>query len=117
MLETAEHGRPLRVLEASFGYLYFASDGSLDRDRYEEDFSLRMGVAMDAATIVRKRGSTPEPNVIDARTRFDRRRVDHQCVWTPDSELETAIYEAALGTTDTPSVRVRESQPTARPGS
>ena len=92
-----DDGAPIEVVLGCFGYLHFDEHGYLDRERYEEDLQLRLGVAMDTAAVVRGRKRELGRQVIDARKRFNARRVRHQCLWQPESELETAIYEAALG--------------------
>ena len=85
---------PIEVLHGHFGYLYFDAEGYLDYGRYEHDRHLVMGAALEA---VDSGDAEPVAKVIKARAKLDSRRTDHECRWKPTRELETAIYEVALG--------------------
>ena len=110
-----DDGAPIDVLQGCYGYLYFDEQGYLDRERYEEDFGLLMGVAMEAQAVVRGREHETGRKLVDARMQFNARRVRHQCRWQPARELETAIYEAARGERrGIPWVDVRDQSAPAR---
>ena len=82
--------RPFAVLRLVFCYLYFDHRGRLDRDKVMKDGALMMeaGIGSSAPT---KSGS-----VIHASSRFAARRRDHEAIWKPSTELNKAIYDAAL---------------------
>ena len=83
--------QPVAIVRVIYSYMYFDAGGRLDRDRLMQDAALKMEAGME--NIFSKRSGT----VINASSRFAARRRDHEVVWTPSSEIEKTICEAAFG--------------------
>ena len=83
--------QPLAIVRVIYSYMYFDTQGRLDRDRLMQDAVLKMEAGME--NIFPKRSGA----VIDASSRFAARRRDHEAVWTPSLEIEKAICDAAFG--------------------
>ena len=86
-----QNHQPVAIVQVIYSYMYFDTQGRLDRDRLMQDAALKMEAGM--GNIFAKRAGT----VIEASWRFAARRWDHEAVWKPGPALERAIYEAAVG--------------------
>jgi hypothetical protein len=87
-----ENYQPVAIVRVIYSYMYFDTQGRLDRDRLMQDAVLKME-ASGMGNIFPKRSGP----VIDASSHFAARRRDHEAVWTPSPAIEKAIYEAAFG--------------------
>jgi len=89
------HRRAVAVLRVVYSYAHFDGQGRLDKDKALQHEALKMEAAMgDIPRGVLSRGPA---TVIHASSRFAARRRDYETLWKPTPEVETAIYETALG--------------------
>lgn len=84
-----EDRKPLDLRHSSYGYLLFDEDGRFD----PSDFDQEMRLAVESLDIswIENRGP-----VIDARSRFTRKRLKDQHQWHPGPELESRLIRAAM---------------------
>ena len=85
--------KPVSVIWTDYHRLVFDAGGRLDVADIQKEFGL---VSEVMPPIIKGEGSA---NVVDARSRFARKRYQHEYKWTPTPEIEAAIMAAIFGKT------------------
>jgi len=83
--------KPVKILMTEYSFLFFDSEGRLDKNEREKAAQL----VMDTLTPIvpaQKSGK-----VIDVKHRFAKKRYDERYQWKPSPEIETAIQRAIFG--------------------
>ena len=87
---------PLSVVRTEYYYLTFDSEGRIDSTEQERQQRL-------SSEIVPPIFEEQSPKkVVDAQSRFARKRYKHEFQWTPNPEIETAIMTLIFGKNMTP---------------
>ena len=87
---------PLSVVRTEYYYLTFDSEGRIDSTEQERQQRL-------SSEIVPPIFEEQSPKkVVDAQSRFARKRYKHEFQWTPNPEIETAIMALIFGKNMTP---------------
>ena len=87
---------PLSVVRTEYYYLTFDSEGRIDSAGRERQQRL-------SSEIVPPIFEEQSPKkVVDAQSRFARKRYKHEFQWTPNPEIETAIMTLIFGKNMTP---------------
>lgn len=86
-----EERKPLSIIRTDYYYLPFDNEGRIDNTELEEQLRL-------SSEIVPPIYEEQSPKkVLDAQSRFAKKRYKHKFQWTPDPEIETAIMTAIFG--------------------
>ena len=85
--------KPVSVIWTDYHLLVFDTGGRLDVADIQKEFGL---VSEVMPPIIKGEGSA---NVVDARSRFAKKRYHHEYKWTPTPEIEAAIMAAIFGKT------------------
>ena len=86
-----ENRQPVEILRIQYSYLYFDSDGLIEADQIEKETKL----AYEAMPSLLPDES--DKQVIDARTKFAKRRFDHLYQWEPTTGIEVEIMKKIFG--------------------
>jgi hypothetical protein len=82
---------PTEILRTEHSFLSFDSEGRLDPGDKEKQLILGLD------TVPPLLASEDEPEIIDARHRFAKKRYDNEYSWTPTQEIVKAIVSAIFG--------------------
>jgi len=86
-----EKRKPLSVVRTEYYYLPFDGEGRIDSTEQEKQLRL-------SSQIVPPIFEEQSPKkVLDAQSRFAKKRYKHEFQWTPNQEIETAIMTAIFG--------------------
>jgi hypothetical protein len=85
--------KPVALVWTDYHLLVFDAKGRIDRTVEKKARRL-----ISEAASLNIKGTRPA-NVVDARSRFAKKRYHHEYKWTPTPEIETAIMAAIFGTT------------------
>jgi hypothetical protein len=83
--------KPTEILRLDYAYLWFDSEGKLDRSEFEKSLSLSIDLLAGVKPI------DPKRKVIDASHRFAEKRYKDQFTWSPSPEIEAAIITSIFG--------------------
>src|SRR6266496_798769 len=90
ILETRNR-RPNAIKRVDCGTLKFNSKGQIDEDEWHRQAALAIQVI---PSLIAEPGSS---SVIDARSHFSKKRLEHEFQWKPSLTIRKAIEEAILG--------------------
>jgi hypothetical protein len=82
--------KPIEIRHVEYSWLFFDSEGRLDRSEQQKEARLAMEVLPPVA------GDEPL-QVIDARHRFARKSYYDRYKWKPSPDIQAAIIAATLG--------------------
>jgi len=86
-----ENRKPLSIIRTEYYYLPFDNKGRFDNKELEEQLTL-------SSEIVPPIFEEQSPKIIlDAKSRFAKKRYKHKFHWTPSPETETAIRTSIFG--------------------
>ena len=86
-----EKRKPLSIIRTDYYYLPFDGEGRIDSTEQEKQLRL-------SSEIVPPIFEEQSPKkVLDAQSRFAKKRYKHEFQWTPNQEIETAIMTAIFG--------------------
>jgi hypothetical protein len=86
-----EKRKPLSVVRTEYYYLPFDNKGRIDSTETEKQIRLSLEIV---PPILEEQ--SPK-KVLDAQSRFAKKRYKHEFQWTPNQEIETAIMTAIFG--------------------
>jgi hypothetical protein len=86
-----ENRKPLFVVRTEYYYLPFDNQGRVDRTELEK----RIRLSLEIVPPIFEEQSPKK--VLDAQSRFAKKRYKHEFQWTPNQEIETAIMTAIFG--------------------
>jgi len=86
-----EKRKPLSVVRTEYSYLLFDNNGRVDRTELEK----RIRLSLEIVPSIFEEQSPKK--VLDAQSRFAKKRYKHEFQWTPNQEIETAIMTAIFG--------------------
>ena len=86
-----EKRKPLSVVRTEYYYLPFDKQGRIDSTELEK----RIRLSLEIVPPIFEEQSPKK--VLDAQSRFAKKRYKHEFQWTPNQEIETAIMTAIFG--------------------
>ncbi len=86
-----ENRKPLSVVRTEYSYLLFDNKGRIDSTELEK----RIRLSLEIVPPIFEEQSPKK--VLDAQSRFAKKRYKHEFQWTPNQEIETAIITAIFG--------------------
>ena len=86
-----EKRKPLSVVRTEYYYLPFDNQGRIDSTEQEKQLRLSSEIV---PPIFEEQGPK---KVLDAQSRFAKKRYKHEFQWTPNQEIETAIMTTIFG--------------------
>jgi len=86
-----ENKKPLSVVRTEYYYLPFDNQGRIDGTELEK----RIRLSLEIVPPIFDEQSPKK--VLDAQSRFAKKRYKHEFQWTPNQEIEIAIMKAIFG--------------------
>ena len=86
-----EKKKPLSIIRTEYYYLPFDNKGRIDSAELEK----RIRLSLEIVPPIFEEQSPKK--VLDAQSRFAKKRYKHEFQWTPNQEIETAIMTAIFG--------------------
>jgi len=86
-----EKRRPLSIIRTDYYYLPFDNQGRINSTEQEKQLRLSSEIV---PPIFEEQSSK---KVLDAQSRFAKKRYKHEFQWTPNPEIETSIMTAIFG--------------------
>ena len=86
-----EKRKPLSVVRTEYYYLPFDNQGRIDSTEMEK----RIRLSLEIVPPILEEQSPKK--ILDAQSRFAKKRYDNEYRWTPSPEIEAAIIKAIFG--------------------
>jgi hypothetical protein len=82
---------PLSITRIDYYFLPFDTEGRINNTELEKEKSLVVEIT---PPLIEEQS---QENVLNARSRFAKKRYQHEFVWTPTQEIQAAIFRAIFG--------------------